>query len=195
MRNLTLLKYLPVLLLALGGQAWAHGDHYQLDVTSHLQEDASGQLTGVRMNWFYDAGVTKMLLEGEDISAGKRVETLQEIATRAIADLGKLNYYTQLSLAGQPLSLAPVTDYHMDLLPDGHLNLNFLLPLASPQDLAGKRLDIALADSAGSAILMYQDASRIRLGEKMGATCTSSLEDRPKFADGEPPQFAHVQCR
>lgn len=194
MRTPHLLSTLLVLSLGLSGSAWAHGFHYDLDVTSQLQEDSGGKLTGVRMNWFYDTAVTKSLLEGEDMSASKQAETLQAIAQRAIADLGKLHYFTGLTLGGQALATAPVTDYHMDLLPDGHLNLNFLLPLTTPQDMAGKQLDIALSDSTGSAILMYQDASRIGLGEKLSAACKPVLEEKQQYADGEAPQLVHIQC-
>ncbi|QLQ31810.1 MAG: DUF1007 family protein [Candidatus Thiothrix singaporensis] len=189
------LPYLSVLLLTLSGQAFAHGFHYQLDVASQLQENANGELTGVRMNWFYDTEVTDMLLEGEDLSADKRAQTLQTIGQQVIADLGKLHYFTNLSLDGKPLALAAATDFHMDLSPDNHLNLNFLLPLPTPQNLHGKHLDIAMADSTGSAVLAYKDVSRIRLGEKLAAACTLTLQDRQAFADGEPAQLVRMQCK
>jgi ABC-type uncharacterized transport system substrate-binding protein len=194
MRTPNLLSALLVLSLGLSGSVSAHGFHYDLDVASQLQEDSAGRLTGVRMNWFYDTEVTKSLLEGEDMSASKQAETLQTMAQRAIADLSKLHYFTDLTLSGQALANTPATDYHMDLLPDGHLNLNFLLPLKTPQDMAGKQLDIALSDSTGSAILMYQDANRIGLGEKLSAACKLVLEEKQQYADGEAPQLVHIQC-
>ena len=88
MRILNLLKFSLVLFAGLSGQeVLAHGFHYNLDVSSQLQEDSTGKLTGVRINWFYDTEVSKSLLEGEDMSADKQAQTLQEIAQRAIADL------------------------------------------------------------------------------------------------------------
>ena len=196
MRILNLLKFSLVLFAGLSGQeVLAHGFHYNLDVSSQLQEDSTGKLTGVRINWFYDTEVSKSLLEGEDMSADKQAQTLQEIAQRAIADLGTLHYFTNLSLGGQTLATLPVTDYHLDLLPDGHLNLNFVLPLKVPQDMTGKRLDISMSDSSGSAILIFENASRISMGEKLAAACAVTLEEKAQYADAEAPQIVHLQCR
>lgn len=173
----------------------AGGFHYDIDVSNQLVEDASGKLTGLQMRWLYGQEVSQILLEGEDLSAGQRAASLQALADQMLGDLLKLNYFTRLNLDGQALQLVTVTRYRLELTQDQRLQLDFLLPIVTPQHLAGKKLDVALADSSGSATLKYQDASRIMLGSKLKATCTVGLEQKEDFAHGDPAQIAHVQCR
>lgn len=185
-----------VLLLGLGGQAFAHDVHYSIDTTSQLVEDAAGRLTGIRMEWLHDAPLSQMILEGEDLTAGQRVATLKALADRLVDDLHRLDYFTHLTLDGKALPMAAVNDYQLELGEAQRLNLAFLLPLATPQDLAGKRLDIALFDAEGVETLVYKDAGDITLGEKIKAACDLTLENKPQGdAHGEPTQVAHLQCR
>lgn len=194
MRRWTFLCSL-LLLSSLAGQVWADGFHYEITVDSQLQEDADGKLSGLRMQWLYDPTVSKMLLEGEDLGADKRAATLQTIAADIVGDLHAYSYFTRLTLAGQALPTAKVSDYQLELGADQRLQLSFLLPLASPQALAGKRLDIAMLDPAGTGVLKHQNASHLILGAQTGALCTLTLEQNTDYTHSEPAQIAHLQCR
>lgn len=190
------LKGVAVLLLGLGGQASAHDVHFTIDATSQLVEDADGRLTGIRMGWLHDAPLSQMILEGEDLTEGQRAATLKALADRLVGDLHSLGYFTHLTLDGKALPTAAVSDYQLELGEAQRLNLAFLLPLATPQDLTGKRLDIALFDAAGAETLLYKDTGDIALGEKIKAACDLTLEQKQQDdAHGGPAQIAHLQCR
>lgn len=184
-----------LLAAVLSGAVWADGFHYTITVDSQLQEDADGKLTGLRMQWLYDPTVSQMLLEGEDVSANQRAATLHSVATAIVGDLQAYAYFTRLTLAGQALPLGKVTDYQLELRADQRLQLGFTLPLAAAQPLAGKRLELALADPAGTGALKHPDASHVKLGEKMAAVCQLSLQDRPQYAHGEAAQAVTMECR
>lgn len=190
------LKAAAVLLLGLGGQAFAHDVHFTIDATSQLVEDTDGRLTGIRMGWLHDAPLSQMILEGEDLTEGQRAATLKVLADRLVGDLHRLDYFTHLTLDGKALPIAAVSDYQLELGEAQRLNLAFLLPLTTPQDLAGKRLDIALFDAEGVETLVYKDEGDITLGEKIKAACDLTLEKKQQGdAHGESAQVVHLQCR
>lgn len=182
------------LMAGLSGPVFAGGFHYEIDVTSRLLEDAAGNLTGMQMSWLYDQPVSEVLLEGEDLNAPQRAATLKTVAGRIIADLYDYSYYAHLTLNGQVLQPVTVTRYTLDLLPDKRLKLDFTLPLAKPQPLAGKQLDIEFIDPTGTGVLLYKSADRISTGP-VKADCAIGLEAHPEYGHGEPPQTAHLRCR
>lgn len=183
-----------LLLVGLMSPVFAHFAHYEIDVRSSLVEDAAGNLTAIHMNWLYDQGVSELLLEDEDLSPGERAATLQAIAGRIMSDLYKLGYYTHLKVAGKELQLATVTNYKLDVTPDKRLQLDFMLPLAKPQPLAGTQLDIEVVEPTGSGVLLYKSAEDVSTAPTK-ANCLIRLEAHPNYAHGGPAQTAHLQCQ
>lgn len=195
MLKLNILGCSLTLLVSLNGMAAAGDFHYAINVTNQLVEDSNGHLTGLQMAWVYDKEATQMLIADEDLAADKQAATLKVVADLMIADLHNQNYFTHLTLDGQRLKIAKVSDYHLSLLPDQLLKLDFLLPLATPQTLAGKRLDVGLADPSGSAIPVYQYQKQVTLGTYTQKNCQLTLEQKQEFTHGEPAQVVHLQCK
>lgn len=190
-----------VLLLGLARLAAADGLHYGIEVDVQWQADAEGRLTGLRMQWVYDAQASRLLIDGEDISPNKQAASLKFIADLMLADLRLQHYYTRLSLKGQsqPLAFAPVREYQVHLLPGQRLVLELLLPLASAQTLAGQQLTLALAEPLGNAALRYREPDGISLGASIQALCQATLApqpaSQPPSAQGGAVQLLYLHCR
>lgn len=183
-----------VLCLSLARAASADGVHFWIDMNSQLISDATGKLTGVRMSWLFDKAASEALLEGENVDASHLPATLKTVAARIITDLHSRSYFTHLNIGTMPLRVAMVTDYQLNLGQDKRLKLDFLLPLSNPQPLSVKRLDIEVADPAGTTVFLYPSTQAVSTGARW-ADCAISLEAHRDFAPGQPAQTAHLQCR
>ncbi|QQZ27841.1 DUF1007 family protein [Thiothrix subterranea] len=184
-----------LLLLAMALPLHANDFHYGIEASHQVQENAAGQLTGLQMHWVYDAAVTAMLIEGEDLQPNNRTATLKTVGDLMLSDLKTHAYFTTITLNDAALPIANVSEYHLDLLPDQRLQLDFVLPFAAPQTLTGKRLAVALADPTGSAIPMYKDQNSITLGAQTQQDCQTTIEQKPTFEHGEAAQIIQLQCR
>ena len=187
-------KIIVILFLCLYGEAYTAGFHYKIDVATHIIEDSSGKLNGLRMQWLYDSQITKLVIKGKDMSNPQRFAKLNRVADLMMSDLSDFDYFTRLKISGKQLQVATVTDYQLDLL-NGQLTLDFMLPLTEPLDLSGKQLSLEMADPAGTATLKFLNSNPIRLGVKTQTACEVTLEERQEYSHGEAPQIGYLQCK
>lgn len=150
----------------------ADGFHYQIQAASKLMSNPAGELTAVNMTWTYDAELTGILLEDEDLSEANKAATLKQRASDILEDLFKLGYFSKLTVDGQALSFSKVQDYNMVLNPDQSMNLSFQVPLKTPMAVAGKKISLSLADPDGVATLFYKNPQDASLDENLTKICS-----------------------
>ena len=105
-----------LLLLVMALPLHANDFHYGIDASHQLQENATGQLTGLNMHWVYDAAVTAMLIEGEDLQPNNRAATLKTVGDLMLSDLKTHAYFTTITL--QRYGIAPC---HCQRIPFGFI--------------------------------------------------------------------------
>jgi ABC-type uncharacterized transport system substrate-binding protein len=166
--------------------AFAHGFHYQITVDTALKTDPQGHLVGLEMHWRHDLDVSKAMFEDEDMSPANRAQTLHQIGERLVNDLRSRGYYTDMKLKGKPLTAAQVKDYTLSVNSDQSMQLDFLLPLASPVALQGKTFTWSMVDPEGAGNLRYSDASHLPQGQNLPANCQLKLSELPPAPAASP---------
>lgn len=194
MRKWKIVAAAAALCSGLVGQVSADGVHFWVDLNSQLVGDATGKLIGLRMGWLFDKPSSEALLEGENLGTTHLPATLKTVAARIINDLHGRSYFTRLNIDTTSLRVGTVTDYQLSLGQDRRLKLDFLLPLAKPQLLSGKKLNIEVADPSGTTVFLHPSIQAISTGTRW-ADCAISLEAHRNLSAGQPAQTAHLQCR
>ena len=184
-----------LLALTLGSGSMAGSFHYEIDVMSELMADPKGNLEGVQMSWLYDEKMTKILLQGEDISPGKKQQTLDALGKRIMKDLNGVSYFTRLQMKGKRLNVTSTPEMSVELIENKYLRLFFWLPLAQPVDVHNAKISMSLADPNGAAMLFYDSAERISLDDRLVSRCRVSLFNHEEFAHGEAAQRVDVSCK
>lgn len=175
----------------LNTSAWAGGFHYSVGVSSRFLADEQGNLTAVQMSWLHDEVVSGLLLDGQDTDEA----ALQDLGERVINDLAGLAYFTLLRLDGQVLATGTATDQRLQLMEGNKLWLSFTLPLAQPQLIRGKVLQMTLQDKNGSAGLSHADVGSIELETPFMAQCKTELKPLEAEYHGAASQLVQVICQ
>ncbi|MBF0471629.1 MAG: DUF1007 family protein [Gammaproteobacteria bacterium] len=179
---------------ALSNPLNAGGYHYEIDVTSQLVGDASGQLGSLQVTWLYDKHVSLILFENEEPNPFGRSKKLMLIADRIIADLHEYNYYAKLQVDGMNQPFNRVMDYKLELTDDYRLQLNFMIPLAKTVSIAGRQLEVTWLDPTGTGLLLHRSVGSLSV-DKIDTNCKIELENYPDYQHGELPQKARLECQ
>lgn len=172
----------------------AGGFHYDVYVSTTFESHDNHQLESLHMSWLHDKTVSKLLLQGSDLSTPEiRQLTLQSIAKAMINDLHKLDYLTRLESRSSIIHFDKVTDYQLSLTEEKALKLDFRLPLKTPYVMENQRLKLSHADDNGTAILIYKDPDNIRF-DSFETSCEAIIEEQEEVEHGEPAQFINVMC-
>uniref|UniRef100_UPI0015FA664F DUF1007 family protein n=1 Tax=Aliivibrio sp. SR45-2 TaxID=2760931 RepID=UPI0015FA664F len=67
--------------------------HSWVDMTTTI-EGTENTITGLAMNWTFDAMTSAYALDGEDLSSENRVETMRKLADSMINNVSGSHYYT-----------------------------------------------------------------------------------------------------
>lgn len=159
-------------LFSVANPVYADGFHYQLQAATQFVGNATGELTALKMDWTYDPELTAILLEDEDLSAANQAATLQQRATDILEDLGKLGYFSTLTVDGTAVALNKVQDYQMTLTGDQSMVLSFTLPLKASVPVARKKISLRLADPDGVGTLFYKTPQDASVDANLAKTCS-----------------------
>ena len=158
-------------LLFVSGTLNAAGFHYRLEVAATLELDEKSQLTAVQMDWLYDAELSSVLMDGEDLSADKRDEVLKRRAADILEGLDGMDYFTSLYLEDKFLHVAAVKNYTLSLADQNRLRLNLTLPLKQAADLTGKKLLMKVSDETGIGLATVSSADSVTLPATLAKLC------------------------
>lgn len=108
--------------------------HPHVWVTAKAEIDyASGQVTGIRHTWTFDAAYSAFVTQGLDANKDGKVtpDELAGLAAENTQNLAEFGYFTKLKVAGREQAFASPTEPRMAMEGDA-LTLTFLLPLKAP---------------------------------------------------------------
>lgn len=103
-------------LLVAGSGASAH-PHVWVATRSQVVFE-NGALSGLRLTWLFDEMYTMAALEGLDTNKDGKVEgaELDELTKVNVEGLKEFEYFTSVTMAGQPVPLADPKDYSMEVV-------------------------------------------------------------------------------
>jgi ABC-type uncharacterized transport system substrate-binding protein len=152
--------------------ATAH-PHSFIDMnTTFIAKDR--QLVGLRMVWVMDEITSADLLYDAGNAKSDSV-TWKKLAAEVMANVLGQHYFTDIYRDGKPVKYVNLpTEYHLSRR--GHnAVLEFVLPLAQAQPLAGKPFDIATYDPTFFVDMSYKNQSAIHLPPDMAQQCQFKL--------------------
>ncbi|KML66207.1 DUF1007 family protein [Pectobacterium peruviense] len=158
--------------LAFGQPVFAH-PHSFIDMQTTV-ESQNDNITGLRMQWTMDPITSADLL----YDAGKAKtdsEIWKKLAAEVMANVWGQHYFTDIYRDNQPVkyTLLP-TEYHLSRKGNQAV-LEFVLPLAHPQPLAGKPLLISTYDPTYFVDMSYQNDKAVKLAPALASRCKTTL--------------------
>ncbi|PWC23102.1 DUF1007 domain-containing protein [Brenneria roseae subsp. roseae] len=147
--------------------------HSFIDMQTTI-ESQNEQITGLRMQWTMDP-ITSADLLYDAGNAAKGSEVWKKLAAEVMANVLGQHYFTDIYRDKQPVKYASIpTEYHLSRKGNQAV-LEFVLPLAHPQPLAGKPLQISTYDPTYFVDMSYQDEKAIKLAPALASRCKTTL--------------------
>ncbi|WP_198509571.1 DUF1007 family protein [Yersinia kristensenii] len=165
--------------LLLTGGALIYSQLAQAHPHSFIDMDASfvsekKTLVGIKMVWTMDEITSADLLYDAE-NAKSDSEIWKKLAAEVMANVLGQHYFTDIYRDGKPVKYKNLpTEYHLSR--QGHQAvLEFILPLAEPQPLAGKPFIISTYDPTYFVDMTYDGNKAIRLSAEMAKSCKLTL--------------------
>lgn len=137
-------------------------------------ESQNENITGLRMVWTMDP-ITSADLLYDAGNAAKDSEVWKKLAAEVMANVLGQHYFTDIYRDNRPIKYRPTpTEYHLSRKGNQAV-LEFVLPLAHPQPLAGKPLLISTYDPTYFVDMSYVDEKAIRLAPSLISRCKTTL--------------------
>ncbi|MHA7845767.1 DUF1007 family protein [Serratia sp. D1N4] len=132
------------------------------------------KLIGLKMVWVMDEITSADLLYDAE-NAKSDSEIWKKLAAEVMANVLGLHYFTDIYRDGKPVKYLNLpTEYHLSR--QGHKAvLEFVMPLAEPQALAGKPFEISTYDPTYFVDMAYQDKKALHLPPEIAQQCKFSL--------------------
>ncbi|AUG99929.1 DUF1007 domain-containing protein [Prodigiosinella confusarubida] len=163
---------LMAVLMLLSRQALAH-PHSFIDMQTTV-EGQDGYITGLRMNWTMDA-ITSADLLYDAGNATKDSVVWKKLAAQVMANVLGQHYFTDVYRNGKRVKYVAVpTEYRLSRKGNQAV-LEFVLPLAHPQPLAGKPLQISTYDPTYFVDMSYKDGKAITVSPLLASHCKTTL--------------------
>lgn len=131
-------------------------------------------LVGIKMVWTMDEITSADLLYDAE-NAKSDSEVWKKLAAEVMANVLGQHYFTDIYRDGKPVKYKNLpTEYHLSR--KGHQAvLEFVLPLAEPQPLAGKPFIISTYDPTYFVDMTYAGNKAVRLSAEMAKSCKLTL--------------------
>lgn len=157
-------------LFSMGAMAHPHS-FIDMDTTFVVKDR---QLIGLKMVWVIDEITSADLLYDAE-NAKSDSEVWKKLAAQVMANVLDQHYFTDIYRDGQPVKYLNLpTEYHLSR--QGHQAvLEFVLPLAEPQPLAGSPFEISTYDPTYFVDMAYPDKQALHLPPEMAQQCKFSL--------------------
>ncbi|WP_261816922.1 DUF1007 family protein [Vibrio gallicus] len=163
---------LSLIAVVFSSSVWAH-PHSWIDIkTQVIGKDKT--VDGFKMEWTFDRMTTAYLLDGEDMSAQHRKQTLQSISKSVIDNMVPSHYFTNLDADKHSFDYQKVT-HSVLKVEKGKAILSFTLLLKKPYLFDGKDLYLRIFDPTYYVDMSWKSLSDFQFSKTMAAECTSSL--------------------
>ncbi|MGQ5754461.1 DUF1007 family protein [Serratia sp. IR-2025] len=132
------------------------------------------RLVGLKMVWVMDE-ITSADLLYDAKNAKSDLEVWKKLAAEVMANVLGQHYFTDLYRDGKPVKYLNLpSEYHLSRQGNQAV-LEFVLPLAEPQPLAGKPFELSTYDPTYFVDMTYKDQNALHLPPEMAQLCSYKL--------------------
>ncbi len=147
--------------------------HSWIDMKTEIQGDGK-QITGFLMTWEFDAMTSAYMLDGEDLSAKNKAQTLQDLADSIMTNMTTSHYLTYFYEGGKPVKYA-LAKQGILVQDKIKATLQFYLPLAEPLVLSDKSLKLLIYDPSYYVDMSWPAKNSVLLSPELNQYCKLSL--------------------
>ncbi|MBR2512466.1 MAG: DUF1007 family protein [Halomonas sp.] len=120
--------------------------HGWIDLNVRVVTDDQGVVSALHQTWQMDPFYSLVVFEElQQVPGADLTQGLDQLGSEIRNNLAQQHYFTEVRIDGKRQSLGEVTEYTA-LERDGRLTFMFILPLSSPQPLAGHTLEYQVFD-------------------------------------------------
>ncbi|WP_411537027.1 DUF1007 family protein [Halomonas sp. 7T] len=142
------------LLISPGVLAHPHG---WIDLNVRVITDDEGVVSGLHQTWQMDPFYSLVVFEElQQVPGADLAQGLDQLGSEIRQNLSQQHYFTEVRLDGQRQALGEVTEYTA-MERDGRLTFMFILPLSTPEPLAGRTLEYQVFDPTYYLEVVHED--------------------------------------
>ncbi|WP_299695065.1 DUF1007 family protein [uncultured Vibrio sp.] len=149
--------------------------HSWIEMKTHI-EGENGMITGLSMEWSFDAITSMYMLDGEDLSPEKELDTFQNLATSVIENMMSEHYFTYF-YEGEQLIKYQVAEQAKFERDKAKMVLTFELPLAKPQPVTRDSLRVLIFDPSYFVDMSWLSHRDITLSPGLAKQCQLKLAE------------------
>jgi ABC-type uncharacterized transport system substrate-binding protein len=152
--------------------------HVWATVRSEILFDANHKIAGVRHAWTFDEFYSAMAVQGLDTNGDGTFspEELKPLADVNVNSLKDFDYFTFVHIGdGDNLPLKPPEDYSLGY-DKGLLTLNFTLPLQTPLDAVGQKVQVDVYDPSFFVAFGFATEAPVKLSGTASQGCTAEIK-------------------
>ena len=147
--------------------------HSWIEMKTHI-EGESGMITGLSMEWSFDAMTSMYMLDGEDIAAESEEETFKKLASSVIDNMMYEHYFTYFYDGETPIkyAIAENAKFKRD---KAKLVMTFDLPLSKPKAVTRDTLRLLIFDPSYFVDMSWDSKSDVSLSPELERQCSLDL--------------------
>lgn len=170
------IKHLPIWLafLSFAPTLQAH-PHSWVEMKTHI-EGENGMITGLSMEWSFDAMTSMYMLDGEDVSPEKEVETYKNLAASVIENMMYEHYFTYFYDGEEPIKYQ-VAEHARFERDKAKMVLTFDLPLSKPKPVTRDSLRVLIFDPSYFVDMSWISNGDVTLSPELARQCQLEIVD------------------
>ncbi|NVN83585.1 MULTISPECIES: DUF1007 family protein [unclassified Vibrio] len=143
--------------------------HSWIEMKTHI-EGEDGMITGFSMEWSFDAMTSMYMLDGEDVSPEKEVETYKNLAASVIENMMYEHYFTYFYDGEEPIKyqVAKHAKFERD---KAKMVLTFDLPLSKPKQVTRDSLRVLIFDPSYFVDMSWISNNDVTLSSSLARQC------------------------
>ena len=147
--------------------------HSWIEMKTHI-EGEDGMITGLSMEWSFDAMTSMYMLDGEDIAAESEEEIFEKLASSVIDNMMFEHYFTYFYEGETPIryAIAENAKFKRD---KAKLVMTFDLPLSTPQAVTRDTLRLLIFDPSYFVDMSWDSKSDVSLSPELDRQCSLTL--------------------
>lgn len=137
-------------------------------------EGEQGMITGLKMEWTFDAMTSAYMLDGKDMSKEQEQQAFSEISASVIENMLSEHYFTYFYDGEKPIRYKVASNDKISR-DRAKLVLSFDLPLAKPQPVTADTLRLLIFEPSFYVDMSWASKSDVSLSAALSRQCQLEL--------------------